>query len=455
MIASFKGVMSFSTDKLRSLLNPNTAPSASASSSSSSAAAPSGSTSSPSPPPVSPLLDTLLRTYELPVDSSALEQIELCVDASLQCVQAGSRRKAAFFLIQAAGLYQELHQYAACTTLLQAIGQVYKLDLTGAGHSAGDDTAGSARQPLSAAQRYERGESNEPWVALQRSILEHIVYAAHKSNSQPRKPSTPALSHVGADEPLSTLPAASTICLLAVWLLDVLLAAYSILQLLASLHDHLDTQYQASLAASLRSLSSTLPIDTHVDCMGLPALLLLSPVRLPASQQPHRETSPTVHSDLGDDSSNSSTAAHSRLERIGAQETDVFLFSPDTINDPRHRTLATLRYCAGEVLQVEATLTNPLRISLHVQSIQLLAEGVSFAAHSTHLVLQPEEEGRRVLLTGRAEVEGKLKLLGCAIRCFNLTSDHLVDRVGRGLPPPHVSHFHTRHELTPVCRHRR
>ena len=169
--------MSFSTDKLRSLLTPNTAPAVSA---------PTPATAPPnanaSPPPPNALLDTLLRTYELPVDSSALEQIELCVDASLLCLQTGSRRKAGFFLIQAAGLYQELHQYAACTTLLQAIGRVYKLELTGAARVL-DDEGGSVGT-LAAARRYERGESDEPWVALQRSILEHLIYAAHKSNSQ-------------------------------------------------------------------------------------------------------------------------------------------------------------------------------------------------------------------------------------------------------------------------------
>ena len=171
--------MSFSTDKLRSILNPSTTPSTS---SSSPAAPPIQHSNSSSPPPLTPLLDTLLRTYELPVDSSALEQIELCVDASLHCLQAGSRRKAAFFLIQAAGLYQELHQYAACTTLLQAIGQVYKLELAGRAQAVGDSI--SDGKQLSAARRYERGESDEPWVVLQRSILEHIIYAAHKSNSQ-------------------------------------------------------------------------------------------------------------------------------------------------------------------------------------------------------------------------------------------------------------------------------
>lgn len=224
---------------------------------------------------------------------------------------------------------------------------------------------------------------------------------------------------------------------------DVLLAAYSILQLLAALHDQLDVPYQASLAASLRSLSSTLPIDTHVDCMGLPILRLLSPVPLPANQQPHRESSPIATTDDGSESSVAASIAKSRLERIGTQETDVFLFSPDTDNDAQHRTLTSLHYCAGEVLQVEVVLANPLRIPLHVQSIQLLTQGVPFVAHSTHFTLQPEETGRRVVLTGRPEGEGKLSLLGCAIRCFNLTSDHMVDRTGLGLPPAHVSPPHT------------
>ena len=213
----------------------------------------------------------------------------------------------------------------------------------------------------------------------------------------------------------------------------MLLAAYSILQLLATLHSQLDVQYQASLAASLRSLSATLPIDTHVDCMGLPVLRLLSPVPLPAGQQPHRE-SPTAPGD-----ETAASAVESRLERISTQDSDVFLFSPDVDSSSRQRALATLHYCAGEVVQVCVLLANPLRIPLHVQSIQLLTDGVLFTAHSTHVTLQPEEAGRRVVLTGRPGEEGRLRLLGCAIRCFNLTSEHTVDSAGLGMPSNQVS----------------
>ena len=146
-------------------------------------------------------MDALLRSYELPVDQSAQEQVELCVEAALACARVGMMRKFGFFLIQAAGLYQELHQHAACTAILQSVMPLYRLHplMLDSSDEEQEEAASSIKAllALSADRRQERGVTEQRWVALHKSILEHLIYTAHKTHSHtthhsagcsPRKP---------------------------------------------------------------------------------------------------------------------------------------------------------------------------------------------------------------------------------------------------------------------------
>ena len=201
--------ISFNTEKLRSLLSaqaPNASQavpsSLSTATAASSAAPPPASVSSsaslaasvpaPASSAVSAAVDSLLRTYELPVEASALDQIELCMEAALVCARSGSMRRFGFFLVQAAGLYQELHQHAACTALLQAVQPLYGLQPVVQDEDGSDQRTGSAEVQrllaMSAERRQERGESGEHWVTLQKSILEHLIYTAHKTKSRTQLP---------------------------------------------------------------------------------------------------------------------------------------------------------------------------------------------------------------------------------------------------------------------------
>ena len=192
-------------------------------------------------------------------------------------------------------------------------------------------------------------------------------------------------------------------------------------------------QYQSGLTSSLTALSASLPVNTRVNCLGLPALRQLIPIALDADHQPHSESvAPEATSAVG------------RLQRVSEAVSEVFLFSPDDDEESvgrsfsKKRRLQRATAVCGEVIQVEALLGNPLRLPLHVQSIQLRASGVHFAPHSTHLVLPPETPLTSVVLTGKTMSAGRLRIHGCLIRCFNLLSEHPVDRTGEGIPPPHV-----------------
>ena len=230
--------MSFSTDKIRSLLSSTSAPqpsnsvnvsaplppSASSTASfassytSSTAAIPLTPDASNVPPHLSTAVEALLRTYELDAEFSALDQVDMCVEAALQCARAGSMRKFGFFLVQAAGLYQELDKAEACTAILQSIQPLYKLHPVMAEATEAERlTAQREAQRLlamSPERRQERGVTHQRWLTLQKSILEHLIYVTHKKNSQQPRLFSPYQPHLPA--PLATaepsIPLYQTCC---------------------------------------------------------------------------------------------------------------------------------------------------------------------------------------------------------------------------------------------------
>ena len=223
---------------------------------------------------------------------------------------------------------------------------------------------------------------------------------------------------------------------------DALLSAVSVVHLLSTLHSHLELSYQSSLTASLLSITAALPVNRRTDCLGLPSLRLLIPIPLDSDQQPHHEKLVEHQADDLDPS------LPGRLQRISDTADDVFLFSPDDDDADNGRVLSkkkrlrSARFVCGESIQVEALLSNPLRLPLCVQSIQLKTSGVEFVAHCSSIVLPPETASTSLILTGSALAAGSLRIEGCLIRCFNLLSEHSVDQAGVGIPPPHVRSIH-------------
>ena len=176
------------------------------------------------PPHLSAAVEALLRTYELDAEFSALDQVDMCVEAALQCARQGSMRKFGFFLVQAAGLYQELDKAEACTAILQSIQPLYKLHPVMVEQTEAErlTTQREARRLLamSPERRKERGVTHQRWLTLQKSILEHLIYIAHKKNS--RQPLLPHLrlarsaSLATTDAPLLLCPAQTCCCAPAV-----------------------------------------------------------------------------------------------------------------------------------------------------------------------------------------------------------------------------------------------
>lgn len=169
--------------------------------------------------------DVLMRMYELKMDCSAHDQIALAVEASILCHQMGFRRKFGFFLVQAAGLYRELHQSASCHALLRMAAVAFRIDGFSQSivephgeQTEGDDLdaspmpsldsrdlhhwhraldATSSADPraylarishMSSAKRKERGFRVGRWVFIQKSILEHLIFSAKQMQGTPRPP---------------------------------------------------------------------------------------------------------------------------------------------------------------------------------------------------------------------------------------------------------------------------
>jgi hypothetical protein len=279
--------------------------------------------------------DVLMRMYEFKMDCSAHDQIALAVEAAILCHQLGFKRKFGFFLVQAAGLYRELHQSASCHALLRMATPVFRLDGFSKSvidadfmaepelvdHAAEERELAAWEQSMDGAsnsnpmayfdrirhmhpaKRHERGYRVGRWVLIQKSILEHLIFSAKQMQE---------------DQLTATCTA----------------------DLLRTLYPWLDDAYQSSIVSDLWSCTNLLPLNIRtIDMTGLPVLHSLRPLELPSEVAPWMDPNPldeemtdtTMHADVHDtDSASTSMGSCARLRRAEAAASgDVFLSRPD------------------------------------------------------------------------------------------------------------------------------
>ena len=391
--------------------------------------------------------DVILRMYELKMDCSAHDQISLAIEAAILCHTLGFKRKFGFFLVQAAGLYRELHQSASCHALLKMATPVFRIDgftrsvlskefmqqqaTAGSAASEADQLAAAgdpaelalwARTfPLSPApaesmlkflrgggasggsadRRAERGfrSGGLRWVFIQKSLLEHLIFSAKQMQ-------------------------------------DELLTAGCTSYLLRTLHPWLDASYQSSIVSDLWAAARSLPLNLDsIEMDGLPVVHYLRPLQILEENKSWIDPNPGAPQEQQEHEGGMGTAH--RLSRAeDAVSGDVFLSRPDDDDVPlSKRKPHRLRFVAGEPLDVEVFLANPLKVPLQLQRVSLATSGVEFEPFAASITLAPETECQRILLSGLPKAPGQLCIRGVHIRVFNLLQEHRVTAVGQGIRP--------------------
>ena len=385
--------------------------------------------------------EVLMRMYALKMDCSAHDQISLAVEAAILCHQLGFKRKYGFFLVQAAGLYRELHQSASCHALLRMASAVFRLDgfsksVLGPEPTDDDDPSSSALdssdlrlwsrllldsslcdplayrrklEEMQPAKRRERGWRVGRWVAVQKSVLEHLVFSAKQMQ-------------------------------------DDILTASCTSYLLRTLYPWLDQVYQISIVRDLWSCTRLLPLNiSTIDMTGLPVVHSLRPVEASAELAPwvdppggaDAEDRDTEEGVGQEDQQLAGMGSCARIRRAeAALHGDVFLSRPD--EDPRSQPAKKLKFVASEPMDVEVLLSNPLAVPLQVQHLSLSTSGIAFEAFPVSFTLQPGTVGQRVLLSGIPLEEGTLKVEGLHIRIFNTMWHHPVTAHGEGIRPDYA-----------------
>ena len=385
---------------------------------------------------------TIMRMYEWKMDCSAHDQIALAIEAAILCHQLGFYRKFGFFLVQAAGLYRELHQSASCHALLRMASvtfgipdlnrnvldmnevedhdQLYLWSRTFASTSVRDPHAWYAKQSsLSLAQRSERGirpGGGLRWAELQRTILEHLIYSTKQMQAQ----------EMAAE-----------------------LTAY----LLRTLHPWLDAAYQATLVSDLWSATKEFALNHNkIEMSGLPVIHSVRPLEYEPTKRPWYDPTPPTDDD-GDASTDTKVYESDedelpRMKRVReAEHGDVFLMRPDEdhaihIGKKTRVAPTKLSLACHEPFEFEVILSNPLKVPLLIQHMSPACTNPRSSSSSSSVetfvisfTLPPETYAYKVLLTCRPERVGSIAIDGIYIRMFNLLWKHSIDPIGDGIRP--------------------
>jgi hypothetical protein len=247
------------------------------------------------------------------------------------------------------------------------------------------------------------------------------------------------------------------------------------------LHPWLDTGYQSSLANELWSATRNLPLNvTSIDMLGIPVVHWVRAVELDEERRPWIDPLAPQEEEEDEGANRRGEFAHSassqasesaatmmdagcmgscvRMQRAeeaasssSSGSSDVFLSRPADETGPVGGNSSApsstggrqLRFVAGETIDVEVFLSNPLKVPLLIQRISLSVrssgsgsgEAVPFESFPASLTLPPESFNHRILLSGLPLSAGSISIVGVSIRCFNLLHLHRVDSFGRGIRP--------------------
>ena len=176
---------------------------------------------------------------------------------------------------------------------------------------------------------------------------------------------------------------------------------------------HLSPEAQTTLAAELLSITAELPSTQwpNVDMTGAPFLIGGIPQPLKEELQPHA----TKAAEPG--------------------EKSIFIFNP---YENRNKVGPAIVWTVGQECMVNVLLNNPLSIPLDLDMIEPYVEGVPVHTSALSLRLLPSALGLSSAPTlsntqGVTELSlsitprrpGKLRILGCIIRAFQIDSIHL------------------------------
>ena len=92
----------------------------------------------------------------------------------------------------------------------------------------------------------------------------------------------------------------------------------------------------------------------------------------------------------------------------------------------------TVEWVEGETGEVMVDVVNPLLVEMHIQNINVVVEGVPYEGYSQSFTVAPQSR-RTVMLGLKPLASGTLTVVGCHVKCLNLSCVHRVDTNGQPL----------------------
>ncbi|EAL70294.1 hypothetical protein DDB_G0274803 [Dictyostelium discoideum AX4] len=193
-------------------------------------------------------------------------------------------------------------------------------------------------------------------------------------------------------------------------------------------------EFQLDLLHHSKALSLSINTNVHMNLLGLPFIVKVSPIQLPNQLEPivrpsqqslfaQREKNSNnffIYSPYGGGFSNGSGIGGGGIGGGG---------SGGDSNSNRKKVV----WAQGEECSVVVTLSNPFSFDIFIQSLTLSTAGVPFESYPLSFKILSLTDSMDIVISGKPLESGPLIIKGVFVRAYNLLSEHPVDPYGNSI----------------------
>ncbi|KAN0037745.1 hypothetical protein ACTFIV_003100 [Dictyostelium citrinum] len=397
--------------------------------------------------------ELLTNAYDLGLELSFADRITLSCSIALLYYSMGFRRKFAFYLREAAFLYNTRPEnWEKINHLLIIASKYYQLeDLFSNSPSRFLDEGGSNKSHLSFTLNHMKksnsvtrnggsgsnSKTSSPtnvgfqpqYNQFNQSIQQQVQSNSTSRSSTRFANNVPELSYRKPKFGWSVIQRYLIYNLISVStnLLDSLNICKYIIYLLRTQYKKIAQQKQVEFQLDLlhhsKALSLSINTNVHMNLLGLPFIVKVVPLKLPDHLEPI--TRPSQSSLFAQREKNAN---------------NFFIYSPygggigggsgggdSTSNKKR------VVWTQGEECSVVVTLSNPFSFDIFIQSLTLSTAGVPFESYPLSFKILSLTDSMDIVISGRPLESGPLIIKGVFVRAYNLLSEHPVDPQGNSI----------------------
>ncbi|EGG23862.1 histidine kinase [Cavenderia fasciculata] len=361
--------------------------------------------------------ETLTQAFDLAYDLPLVERITIICSIALAYYSMGFKRKFAFYIREAAFLYNKKPEnWEKINNLLIIASRFFQLeDLFGSGPT-------NFLEEKNKTYNYSVSTASNTKKQQSRSKSQQQLGRTNNNNNNAQgggnrfQTRMPQLSITRKKEGWYILQRYLILNLISASnnLQDSLSITKYIIYLLRTQYKQLPKTKQLEFLSDLnhhsKCLSISINTNVHMNILGFPFLVKITPLALPDHLAPFPRQ----------------TAQDSQKEKF------FFIYSPYEQRNNSLDKKKQMIWVEGEC-HFLVTLANPFQFDVLVQNITISTAGVPFESFPLSFKVLANTDKMDIVISGRTLRPGPLIIKGAYIRSFNLLSEHPIDPQGNAI----------------------